>query len=63
MTAKRKSSTGRARQVRKTKTKRPRHRIIGLGQFDSGLPDLATNKEYMEGFGLSRGEMIERGLK
>jgi len=24
---------------------------IGVGQFDSGLPDLATNKNYIEGFG------------
>jgi hypothetical protein len=26
-------------------------RLIGVGEFDSGLPDLATNKKYMEGFG------------
>ena len=26
-------------------------RLIGIGEFDSGLPDLATNKKYMEGFG------------
>ncbi len=26
-------------------------RIIGLGQFASGHPDLAINEEYMEGFG------------
>jgi hypothetical protein len=28
-----------------------RPRLIGVGEFDSGLPDLATNKKYMEGFG------------
>ena len=28
-------------------------KIIGTGQFDSGIPDLATNKKYMEGFGKS----------
>ena len=28
-------------------------RIIGSGMFDSGIPDLATNKKYMEGFGKS----------
>jgi hypothetical protein len=25
--------------------------IIGLGEFDAGPTDLATNKKYMEGFG------------
>ena len=27
------------------------HRIIGSGKFRSGIPDLATNKKYLEGFG------------
>jgi len=27
--------------------------IIGMGKFDGGPPDLATNEKYMEGFGLS----------
>ena len=31
-----------------------------MGQFDSGLPDLATNKKYMEDFGLSRSEILDR---
>lgn len=26
-------------------------RLIGAGEFDSGLTDLATNPKYMEGFG------------
>lgn len=26
-------------------------KIIGLGEFDAGPTDLATNKKYMEGFG------------
>lgn len=30
---------------------RRKRRIIGLGKFDSGIPDLATNKKHMEGFG------------
>ncbi|MGD0729878.1 MAG: hypothetical protein ABR956_01345 [Terracidiphilus sp.] len=30
---------------------KPRPRLIGIGCFDSGLTDLATNKKYMEGFG------------
>jgi len=30
---------------------RKRRKIIGQGKFDSGIPDLATNKKYFEGFG------------
>ena len=26
------------------------HRIIGTGKFRSGIPDLATNKKYLEGW-------------
>lgn len=26
-------------------------KMIGVGEFDSGIPDLATNKKHMEGFG------------
>jgi predicted transcriptional regulator len=29
----------------------PWGKLIGAGMFDSGIPDLATNKKYMEGFG------------
>jgi hypothetical protein len=33
----------------------PRRRgLIGAGMFDSGIPDLATNKKYMEDFGKTR---------
>jgi hypothetical protein len=28
-----------------------RRKLIGIGMFDSGVPDLATNKKYMEDFG------------
>jgi hypothetical protein len=28
-------------------------KFTGAGKFDSGIPDLATNKKYMEGFGKS----------
>ena len=28
-----------------------RRRIIGQGQFDSGIDDLASNKKYLRGFG------------
>ena len=30
-----------------------RLKIIGAGKFNSGIPDLATNKKHMEGFGKS----------
>ena len=30
-----------------------RPRLIGIGSFDSGIGDLATNKKYMEGFGMT----------
>jgi Arc/MetJ-type ribon-helix-helix transcriptional regulator len=33
-----------------------RRKFIGLGEFDSGVDDLATNKKHMEGFGLTRTE-------
>ena len=28
-----------------------RRKIVGLGKYDTGIPDLSTNKKYMEGFG------------
>jgi Arc/MetJ-type ribon-helix-helix transcriptional regulator len=33
---------------------RPR-KIIGQGEFDSGIPDLATNKKYLETLGQHSG--------
>jgi hypothetical protein len=30
---------------------RKRKKIIGMGEFDAGPIDLATNKKHMEGFG------------
>lgn len=33
-------------------TKRPR--LVGAGMFDSGIPDLSTNKKYLAGLGLKR---------
>jgi hypothetical protein len=35
------------------KKRTKRLKIAGTGMFDSGIPDLATNKKYMEGFGKS----------
>jgi hypothetical protein len=29
----------------------PRKRVIGVGKFQSGLPDLGSNKRHMQGFG------------
>ena len=26
-------------------------KITGMGQFDSGIPDLGSNKKHLEGFG------------
>jgi Ribbon-helix-helix protein, copG family len=32
-----------------------RPKIVGLGMFDSGTPDMGTNKKYMEDFGMNSG--------
>lgn len=37
--------------VRKVTERRGKRTIIGLRQFDSGVPDLATNPDYMEDLG------------
>jgi Arc/MetJ-type ribon-helix-helix transcriptional regulator len=29
-----------------------RRKLIGIGKYDSGISDLATNKKYMEDFGV-----------
>jgi hypothetical protein len=29
----------------------PKRKVIGVGKFDAGPSDLATNKKYMEDFG------------
>jgi len=29
----------------------PKKKIIGLGEFDAGPSDLATNKKHLEGYG------------
>jgi hypothetical protein len=29
----------------------PRRRVVGVGKFDSGLPDLGSNKRHMKGLG------------
>jgi hypothetical protein len=31
---------------------KPRPRLIGVGMFDSGIHDLATNKKHMRNFGV-----------
>jgi hypothetical protein len=40
-------------QASNGKPGRKRRKIIGTGQFCSGIPDLATNKRYLEEFGRS----------
>jgi hypothetical protein len=30
-----------------------RHRIVGVGKFASGIPDLATNSRHLKNFGRS----------
>ncbi len=32
-------------------SKAPKRRVIGVGQSDSGIPDLGSNKKYLEGYG------------
>lgn len=32
---------------------KPRRKMIGVGEFDSGISDLATNKKYLEDLGVS----------
>ncbi len=29
----------------------PAKRVIGVGRFESGIPDLASNREHLKGFG------------
>lgn len=38
-----------ARQSKKNKP----IRIVGLGKYDSGMPDLASNKKHLAGLGMS----------
>ncbi len=40
-------------QASNGKPGRQRRKIIGTAQFCSGIPDLATNKRYLEEFGRS----------
>jgi hypothetical protein len=32
-------------------TLRGRSRVVGMGRFSSGLPDLGSNKSHLKGFG------------
>jgi len=32
---------------------KPRRKMIGIGEFDSGVDDLATNKKYLDDLGVS----------
>jgi Ribbon-helix-helix protein, copG family len=41
-------------------TQKERPKFLGIGKFASGVTDLATNKKYMEDFGLTRQQRLER---
>lgn len=38
-------------------------KMIGIGMFDSGIPDLGSNKKYLEGFGRNSGIGRKPGAK
>jgi Arc/MetJ-type ribon-helix-helix transcriptional regulator len=38
-------------------------RMIGIGMFDSGIPDLGSNKKHLEGFGSNSGIGRKPGAK
>ncbi len=38
-------------------------RMIGIGMFDSGIPDLGSNKKHLEGFGSNSGVGRKPGSK
>jgi hypothetical protein len=40
--------------VAEKKLSHRKHGLIGAGMFDTGIPDLATNKKYLEDFGKTR---------
>ncbi len=39
------------RLVEKQHAKLPRRKVIGVGEFDSGITDLGSNKAHLEGYG------------
>jgi len=39
------------RALRDVVVKKQKRQIAGLGEFDSGIPDLGSNKDHLEGFG------------
>jgi hypothetical protein len=39
----------------------PKKKFLGVGKFESGVGDLATNKKHMEGFGLTRLQRLKLG--
>jgi hypothetical protein len=39
-------------QVDRQRGAKRRQRLIGIGEFDSGIPDLATNKKYLDDLGV-----------
>lgn len=39
------------RVLEATRLRKKKRAIIGLGKFNSGISDLATNKKHLEGYG------------
>jgi len=39
------------RALEASRLRRNKKRIIGLGRFQSGIPDLSTNKKYLQDLG------------
>jgi len=39
------------RLVKENRQTKRRRRLIGVGCFESGIPDLASNQKYLEGLG------------
>jgi hypothetical protein len=39
------------RILEKTRLRKKKRAVIGLGKFDSGISDLASNKKHLEGYG------------
>ncbi|MGI9457541.1 MAG: ribbon-helix-helix protein, CopG family [Aeoliella sp.] len=39
------------KSLRELIVKKQKRRIVGIGEFDSGVTDLGSNKKHLEGFG------------
>jgi hypothetical protein len=39
------------RALESTHLRKKKRTIVGLGKFDSGIPDLGSNKKHLDGYG------------